>query len=109
MRQYVILYKRGTGKDFARLNLNDHAKLIDHDEVREAVELMRKRPFLEGTCVRLEDELFNIISLTQDALAPNAFAFAESTQEHKRQNDQPLRHRQGRTGKKGHRQGIGER
>ena len=85
MRQYVILYKRGTGKEFARLNLNDHAKLIDHDEVREAVELMRKRPFLEGTCVRLEDELFNIMSFTQDAIAPNAFAFKEGTRKQQRQ------------------------
>ena len=84
MRQYVILYKRGTGKEFARLNLNDHAKLIDHDEVREAVELMRKRPFLEGTCVRLEDELFNIMSFTQDAIAPNAFAFEESARKQQR-------------------------
>ena len=47
MRQYAILYKRGAGKGFARLNPADHAKLIDHDEVREAVELMRQRPFLE--------------------------------------------------------------
>lgn len=75
MRQYVILYKRGAGKDFARLNPYDHANLIDHDEIREAVELMRQRPFLEGTCVRLQDELFNIISFAQEAVAPNAFAF----------------------------------
>ena len=75
MRQYVILYKRGANKDFARLNPTDHAKLIDHDEVREAIELMRQRPFLEGTCVRLNDELFNIMSRTQAANTPNAFVF----------------------------------
>ena len=77
MRQYAILYKRGAGKGFARLNPADHAKLIDHDEVREAVELMRQRPFLEGACVRLDDELFNIVSFTQEAVAPNAFPFEE--------------------------------
>ena len=75
MRQYVILYKRGAGKDSARLNLSDHAKLIDRDEIREAIELMRQRPFLEGTCVRLQDELFNIISFAQEAVAPDAFTF----------------------------------
>ncbi len=78
MRQYVILYKRGTGKEFIRLNPADHSNLIDHEEVREAVELMRRRIFLEAACVRLNDELFNIMSFSQDAIAPNAFQFAES-------------------------------
>jgi len=75
MRQYVILYKRGVGKEFTHLNATDHAKLIDHEEIREVVELMRQRPFLEGTCVRLEDELFNIMSFVQEAVAPDAFIF----------------------------------
>ena len=77
MRQYVILYKRGTGREFARLNPTDHGHLIDHDEVREAIELMRQRSLLEAVCVRLKDELFNIMSFTQEAIAPNAFQFAE--------------------------------
>ena len=77
MRQYVILYKRGANKDFACLNPKDHANLVDHEEVREAVELMRQRPFVEGICVRLGDELFNIMSFTQEAIAPNAFQFTE--------------------------------
>ena len=77
MRQYVILYRRGAGKEFARLNPKDHANLVDHEEVREAIELMRQRPFLEGMCVRLNDELFNIMSFTQEAIAPNAFQFTE--------------------------------
>ncbi len=79
MRQYVILYKQGAGKEFARLNPKDHGPLIDHEEVREAIELMRQRPFLEGVCVRLDDELFNIMSFAQEAIAPNAFQFAEPT------------------------------
>ena len=77
MRQYAILYKRGTGKEFVRLNPLDHAKLIDRGEVREAIKLMRQRPFLEATCVRLNDELFNIMSFTQEAVAHNAFPFEE--------------------------------
>ena len=76
MRQYAIFYKRGTG-EFSRLNQTDHAKVIDHDEVRETVELMRQRPFLEAACVRLDDQLFNIVSFTQEAIAPNAFQFEE--------------------------------
>lgn len=75
MRQYVIFYKRGSGTEFARLNPKDHGNLIDHEEVREAITLIRQRPFLEGVCVRLDDELFNIMSSTQEALAPNAFQF----------------------------------
>ena len=76
MRQYVIFHKQGTG-EFSRLNQTDHAKVIDHEEVREAVELMHQRPFLEAACVRLDDELFNIVSFMQEAIAPNAFQFKE--------------------------------
>lgn len=78
MRQYVVLYKRGVGKEFVRLNPKDHGKVVNHDELREAVGLMRERPWLEATCVRLNgDELFNIMSFTQEAIAPNAFQFVE--------------------------------
>lgn len=77
MRQYVVLYKRGAGKEFTRLNALDHAALIDHAEVREAIDLMRRRPYLEAVCVRLGNELFNIVSFTQEAIAPNAFQFSE--------------------------------
>ena len=31
---------------------------------------MKNHPFIEAICVRLDDELFNVISFTQDALAP---------------------------------------
>ena len=79
MRQYAILYKRGTGREFARLNPNDHAKLIDHQELRDAIDVMHDRPFIEGVCVRLEDELFNIVSFDQEAIAPNAFTFGETS------------------------------
>jgi hypothetical protein len=78
MRQYAIFYKRGTGGQFSRLKPNENPKLIDHEEVRDAVEAMRLRPFIEGVCLRLEDELFNIVSFDQEAIAPNAFQFAET-------------------------------
>jgi hypothetical protein len=45
--------------------------------VNLAVDLMRDNPFIEGICVRLEDELFNITSLTRPALLPDAFLFQE--------------------------------
>jgi len=77
MRQYAIFYKRGTGGEFSRLNQNDHAKLIGHEEIQEAVEVMRQKPFIERTCVRLIDELFDIVSFNQEAIAPNAFVFKE--------------------------------
>ena len=76
MRQYAMFYKRGTG-EFSRVNQADHAKLIDHDEVREAVEVLRDKPYFEAMCVRLDDELFNIVTFTQEAIAPNAFVFEE--------------------------------
>ncbi len=77
MHQYVIYYKRGMGKDFAPLNGTDHASLIDHQEIRDAVEHMRINPWVEGMCLRLDDELFNIMSFTQEARAPHSFVFDE--------------------------------
>lgn len=79
MRQYAIFYRRGAGP-FSRLNGRDHAGLIDRNEIREVIELMRTRPALEGACVRLDDELFNIVSFTQEAIAPDAFQFEEPTE-----------------------------
>ncbi len=75
MRQYYVFYKRGAGERFAKLNGSDHAKLIDHQEIKEAVEVMRQQPAIEAICVRLADELFNLVSFTQEAIAPNAFVF----------------------------------
>jgi hypothetical protein len=77
MRQYAIFYKRGVGGKFSRLNQNDNAGLIDHEEIRDAIEVMRLHPFIERVCVRLNDELFDIASFTQEAIAPDAFVFKE--------------------------------
>jgi hypothetical protein len=75
MRQYAIFYKRGVGGEFGRLTPNENPKLIDHEEVRDAIEVMRQKPFIERACVRLVDELFDIVSFNQEALAPQAFVF----------------------------------
>ena len=77
MRQYAIFYKRGTGGEFGRLKPNENPKLIDHEEISTAVEAMRQQPCVEGLMLRLDDEVFNIVSFTQEAIAPNAFQFAE--------------------------------
>ena len=76
MRQYFIFYKRGKG-EFTRLNPTDYRKLIDRKEVNQAVDIMKNNPSIEGVCVRLEDELFNITSLSRPALLPDAFLFQE--------------------------------
>lgn len=73
MRQYAIMYKRGAGNPFCRLNAQDHAKLIDKEEVKTAVSIIRANPFIEGICVRVEDEMFNIIASSREALAPDSF------------------------------------
>ena len=80
MRQYAIFYKRAGGQ-FSRLNQADHAKLIDHEEIREAVELLRQRPYFEGLAIRLDDELFNVVTFTQEAMAPNSFLFQQAIAE----------------------------
>ncbi len=77
MRQYAIFYRRGTGTKFGRLKPNENPKLIDHEEITDAIEVMRQRPCVEGVIVRLADELFNIVSFNQEAIAPDAYQFAE--------------------------------
>lgn len=78
MRQYVILYKRGPARDFVKLKPHEHHALYSRDQVVEAIELMRQRPAVEGICVRVEDELFNVMGFDQPAEAPDAFRFEQS-------------------------------
>ena len=77
MRQYIILYKRGQAKEFGRLKPIEHKGLYDRKEVREAIDKIREQPAFEAICVRLGDELFNIVSFEQEAAAPDAFEFFE--------------------------------
>jgi len=73
MRQYIILYKRGQAKEFGRLKPIEHKGLYDRFEVNVAIAAMRNWKFMEGACVRIDDELFNIVSFDQEAKAPDAF------------------------------------
>ncbi len=75
MQQYFIFYKRGVGKEFVRLNDRDHLPLIDHQEIRDAARHMQENPWIEGMCLRLEDEVFNIIACQQEARAPDSLLF----------------------------------
>ncbi len=77
MRQYVIFYKRGVGGEFSQLNKNDHANLVDRQEVRDAVDHMRAHSCVAGICLQMDDETYNIMSFSQEAHAPDAFIFED--------------------------------
>jgi hypothetical protein len=72
MRQLRILYKRGQGQ-FRPLDEFVHSNLYGRKEIYDAAKLMRQRPWLEGAAVRLDDELFNLVTFDQEALAPHSF------------------------------------
>jgi hypothetical protein len=76
MRQYFIFYKRDKG-EFARLNPRDYRPLIDRPEINLAIDVMRDNPTIEGVCVRLGDELFNLTSTDRPELLADAFLFTE--------------------------------
>lgn len=73
-RQYQIQYKRAGGK-FATLSPNVHSTLYQRPEVQEAVDLIRNSTTIVGVAVQLNDELFNVVSFTQEAIAANSFTF----------------------------------
>jgi hypothetical protein len=74
-RQYRILYKRNPGSEFATLEPGAHRAIYDKPQVNEAIEVMRAYPYIVGLAVQVDVELFNIMSFTQEAEAPNAFLF----------------------------------
>jgi hypothetical protein len=76
MRQYTILYKRGAG-DYAVLQPHVHKQLYDRTDVNLAIEHMRKNPSVVGMAIQVEAEMWNIMSFTQPAQAPNGFAFED--------------------------------
>jgi hypothetical protein len=74
MRQYTVLYKRGTG-DFAVLQPNVHKQLYDRLDVNNAIEHMRKNRTVQGMAIVVADEMWNVMAFTQPAQAPNGFLF----------------------------------
>lgn len=75
MRQYYILYRRGLSGNWSKLNSQDHASLYARDEVAQAIAFIAANSHVEGVAIRLDDEMFNIVSFVQDAEAPSAFVF----------------------------------
>lgn len=73
MRQYYVLYKRGPGGTFAHLKPGRDNALYERAEVHTAVETLALHPFMEAIALRIEDEMYNIITFVQDAEAPNSF------------------------------------
>jgi hypothetical protein len=74
-RQYRIFYKRHGSKGWSTLVPHVSANLYDNPQVTAAIQAMRDNPAFEAICVRSADELFNIVSFWQDAIAPQAFTF----------------------------------
>jgi len=75
MRQYIILYRRGTGK-WGRLTPGVHQRLYDKPEIDAAVAFLRNNLAAEGVAVRLGEESFNIM-VTAEPKTKNTFGFEE--------------------------------
>lgn len=73
MRQYQVFYRRG-GSKYALLEPGVHAPIYDREVIREAVNILRTNPKIEGLAVREGDEMFNLIVRNQGALALGAFS-----------------------------------
>ena len=74
-RQYRLFYRRTGMQKFAPLSPQEHGNLYDKPEVNRAVEIMRDNPSIEGLCVRIDSEQYQLFSFTQEAEAPNGFQF----------------------------------
>ena len=73
-RQYVIYYRRG-GNPWGQLEPVVHEGLYKRPQVAFAVAVMQANPFVEGVCVRLGDDLFNIMALIAGNTDAKAFVF----------------------------------
>lgn len=76
-RQYYVYYKRLGSPQFAQLTPGENVGLYSRPEVKAAIEHMRTTPAVHGMSVLAENEMFNIITFTQEAIAPKAFLFTE--------------------------------
>jgi len=75
MRQYYVLYKRGAGGTYKHLQPGRDMPLYERVEVAAAVETLVTFPFMEAIALRVGDEMYNIVTFTQEAEAPNSFRF----------------------------------
>lgn len=74
MRQYKLLFKR-PGKDWITLEPYVHKTLYNHQEVWDAVDLIRTSERIVAVVLEMPDGLLNIISFAQEAEAPKSFRF----------------------------------
>jgi hypothetical protein len=81
MRQYRILFRRAGSQPGLWVTLRPivNAALYDKPEVNAAIELMRVTPHIVGVAVQIADEVYNVVSFTQAAEAPESFKFTEPT------------------------------
>lgn len=77
MRQYAIFYRRVGMPSFIQLDPSENRNLYEREEVRHAVDHMRRNRIVDGMCVKTTDELYNVMAFEQEAVAPKAFTFED--------------------------------
>ncbi len=63
MRHYVILYRRADAV-WSRLIPHVQHNLYDRDEVNAAIAFMTENPCVEGVAIRIGDESFNVMAVS---------------------------------------------
>ena len=83
-RQYVIFYRRGDNPRWGQLEPIVNEGLYKRPEVALAVAFIQTNLAIEGVCVRLGDDVFNIMVLIAGNPSHDptkAFPFIETTSE----------------------------
>ena len=78
-RQYVIFYRRGEQSRWGQLEPGVHQKLYERPELAFGIAFMQANPFVEALCIRLGDDLFNIMALVEGNTNSKAFTFDGAT------------------------------
>jgi hypothetical protein len=74
IRQYQILFKRGNA-EWVKLEPGVHAGLYDKPEVNAGIQVLAGTPAFKAIVVLVDNDLFNIVTFEQPAIAPKAFIF----------------------------------